>query len=160
MAVGVLLLIGTLTAAAVYGTDIDATVTPQNITLTVLDTSISYGSVALSSWKSTLETSDSPDIVNSGNVTENFLIKGYNTTGTGQAWTLDISTSTIDHYIDEFSITGAFPGTALTTANQTAASSVIANATSTLDLRISTPGATTDYNLKNIKVTVTAEASS
>ncbi|KKT22885.1 hypothetical protein A2108_02815 [Candidatus Wolfebacteria bacterium GWA1_42_9] len=154
----VLLLVGMLVTVSVYSTDIDATVTPQNISLSVLDTSIAYGSVALGAQKSTLDTGDNPDVVNTGNVAENFLVKGWDTTGTGQLWILDSSTSTQDHYINEWSVTGAFPGTALTVSNVTATSGVPVNSTSTLDLRIGTPGSSTDYNLKNIKVTVTAEA--
>lgn len=149
----------TMTASALTTGDVNATVTAINVSVTVTSGSVAYGFVALSGEKSTLQVSGSQSVVNGGNVNEDFTIKGFNTTGTGQAWTLDTSTSTLDHYRHEFTASATFPGTALTTSPQVLSSTVAPNATTTLDLKIYTPGTTTDYNEKTAKVTITASAS-
>jgi len=148
------LVVGPLAYAANTAT-VTATVTVQNISLTVSDGSITYGTIAQNSSKSTCDLSDTQTVTNNGNVAETFNIKGQNSAN----WTL-AATAGSDQYVHKFA-TSSCPwtsGTALTTSYQTMATNVAVNATTTLNLQITTPNPSTVYTQQSVDVTVEAVA--
>jgi hypothetical protein len=141
---------------------VTATVTAQNISVTVTDGSITYGTLSLNASKSTLSggVNDQQTATNNGNVAEDFSIKGQNSGD----WTLDTTNSTQDHYIHEFCTaacgTEASPTnfTKLTTDYQTLGTNVTTSGTKTFDLRVTTPQTSTVYTSQSVDVTVLAVA--
>jgi hypothetical protein len=144
--------------SATTGT-VTATVTAQNISLTVTDGSVAYGTLAASASADTCTShlSDLQTVTNNGNVAEDFNIKGINTTD----WTL-AGTAGSNAYVHKFAnatCTTSFPaGTALTTTDQTLATNIAAAGTSPLNLQITTPSSSTVFTVQNPNVTVTAIA--
>lgn len=137
---------------------ITATVTVQNISLSVADGSVAYGTLPANTSKSTCtsELNDAQIITNDGNVAETFNIRGVNTTN----WTL-ASTPGTDQYVHKFlnaSCSTFTGGTALTTSDQTLATNIAANATTTLNLQITTPNPSTVFTEQNPNVILTAIA--
>lgn len=136
-------------AAPVLAADtgsVAATVTAQNISLTVSDGTVSYGIVPLGSSKSTITTdlNDLQTATNNGNVAEDFNIKGSNSAN----WTL-AGTAGADQYVHQFcTATCTTPPTnfnALTTNYQSLGSNIAASGTKTFDLRITTPTSTATF---------------
>src|SRR4051812_19098481 len=78
-----------------------ATVTLQNVSVSVSDGSVSYGTLATNTTKTTLSggLNDQQTATNAGNVAEDFNIKGQNSTD----WTLG-STAASDQYIHKFCV--------------------------------------------------------
>ena len=148
-------------ASAATTSTVAATVTPQNISVTVSDGTVAYGTVDLSSAQDTTASgvNDSQTATNDGTVNEDFNITSTNATG-GTAWTL-AGTIGADQYKHSFctSTCDATPTwTAITTAGNyhALAGTVTPNGTSVFDLKIETPSSTTDYVQKSITVTVQA----
>lgn len=154
------ILLGLLSVASVYAAStgtVTATVTAQNISVSVADGSISYGTVALSSSADTTSNgvNDSQTATNDGNITENFNIKD---AGSTAAWTI-AGTVGADTYKHEFctSTCDTTPSwTALTGNYQTLASSVSTSGTSVFDLKLSTPTSSASYTQQSLTVTVQA----
>jgi len=146
----------TLTFAASTAT-VAATVTVQNISMT-LSTSgtIAWGILPVNTASST-NPAYTQSFTNSGNVPENFLVQGQNSA----SWTL-ATTNGIDTYVESFcatSCTTAPTGyTALTTSNQTLASNIAVSGTSPLDLYIKVPTSSSVFTSQSVDVTVTAVA--
>lgn len=150
--------------AANTGT-VAATVTPQNISVTVSDGSVAYGTLDLSSSKDTTSSgvNDSQTATNDGNVAEDFNITSTDATG-GTTWTL-AATIGANQYKHSFCTTGggspdpcdATPTwSAMTTSYSSLASNIAASGTSKFDLKIDTPSSVSDYVQKSITVTVQA----
>lgn len=148
------LVIGGLALAGDEGS-VTATVTTQNVSVSVTDGTVTYGTVSLSSSKSTVDLSDTQTATNNGNVTEDFNIKGQNSA----AWTLAGSIGA-NQYKHEFSLTGSFPGTALTANYQELTTDIAASGNDTFDLKLSTPSSSASYTEQTVSVTVQAVASS
>jgi hypothetical protein len=152
--------VGMVIGVAVLGATeatITATVTVQNISLSVSDGSIAYGVLPVNTSKSTCDFSpyDTQTVTNDGNVAEDFSIKGQNS----QNWTL-ADTAGTDQYVHKFA-TSSCPwtsGTALTTSYQTMATNIPVNGSVTLNLQITTPTATNYYTQQDVSVTVMAAA--
>jgi hypothetical protein len=164
----VLLSFAKIAMADTTGT-VTATVTAQNISISVTDGSITYGTLALDASKSTLTggVDDQQTATNNGNVAEDFTIKGANSSSGD--WILDSANTTASHYIHKFCVascgTEASPTnfTALTTGDVALGAGNVAPAgTQTFDLRITTPQTTSGngFNQQTIPVTVTASAHS
>jgi len=148
------LVVGPLVQAADTAT-VTATVTVQNISLTVSDGVISYGIIPTNSSKSTCDLNDTQIVTNNGNVAETFNIKGQDSAN----WTLG-TTPGSNIYVHKFA-TSSCPwtsGTALTTSYQTMQTNVAVNATSTLNLQITTPNPSTVFTEQSVNVTVEAVA--
>ena len=141
-----------------------ATVTVQNISLTVADGAVAYGTIAVSTIKDTTSggVDDTQVGTNNGNVTEKFNIKGADTTNC--VWTL-AATAGADQYFHKFCTTGT--GTpdpcdagptwnVLTTAYATLAASVAVDGTQRFDLQIGVPTSSTCYTAATAVVTVLA----
>jgi hypothetical protein len=158
-----LLLIGRAGAASTGV--VAATITPQNISVSVTDGSVAYGTLALSSSQSTIAsgTNDTQVATNDGNVAEDFNIRSTDATG-GTTWTLN-STVGNNQFKHSFCVTGT--GTpdpcdtgatwsAMTTSYAALANNVLAAGTNRFDLKLDTPTASTDYTQKSVTVTVQA----
>lgn len=138
---------------------VTATVTAQNISVTVSDGTVSYGIIGLSSSRSTIsgDLNDQQTAQNNGNVAEDFNIKGQNSAN----WTL-AGTIGSDQYVHSFctATCGTPPTnyTALTTNYQLLANAVATSGTQVFDLQLSTPSATTNYTSQSVDVIVQAVA--
>lgn len=151
------LLVGGNAWAATTGT-VTATVTAQSIALTVADGSVAYGTIAAGASAGT-NPSDLQTVTNTGNVAEDFTIKGSNSAN----WTLDSSNVTSDHYIHRFctATCGSAPTnyTALTTSYAAlGAGNVAASGTQTFDLYLTTPQTSSVTTQQSVDVTVSAAA--
>jgi hypothetical protein len=143
---------------------VTATVTAQQIAITVTDGSVAYGTLALSGSANTTAQSknDTQTATNGGNVAEDFNIKGTDST----AWTLESAVGS-EMYTHEFCIgsggnpdpcdTGGTPvWTKLTTDDQTLVTDVAASGTQKFDLKVTVPSSTAATGAQNVNVTITA----
>jgi hypothetical protein len=153
------LLLITNTALAAETAVVAATVTPQNISVSVSDGSISYGTLGAGTAKSTI-TADLNDLqtaTNNGNVTATLNIRGQNSTN----WTLG-GAAGVDTYVHQFcTATCSSPPTnftALTTSYQTLGTSIASSGTRTFDLRLTTPSSSSVTTQQSVDVTVQAVA--
>lgn len=153
------LLIYSMQVHAASTANVTATVTVQNISVTVSDGSISYGTLGTSSSRSTIaaDLNDLQTATNNGNITINLNIKGQNSA----AWTLG-ATAGADQYVHSFCTTSCTSPptnfTALTTNYQTLGSTIAASGTKTFDLQITTPSSSTVYTAQSVDVVVQAVA--
>ncbi len=141
--------------------NVTATVTAQNISVSVADGSIAFGTLGLSSTQDTTTSgvNDSQTATNDGNITENFNIKAGATanwtpaaTAGANQYTLKSCTATCDT-TPTWTNVGADPSYA------TLATGVIATSgTSVFDLQVGTPTSSTSYTQQTITVTVQAVA--
>lgn len=147
-----------LVQGATTGT-VAATVTAQNVSVTVTSGTVAYGALAANTSKSTIATdlNNTQVASNSGNVPEDFVIAGTNSS----SWTLG-ATAGVNTYVHQFCITSCTTPptnfTALTTSNQTLANIVAAGATQNFDLRITTPTSSSVTIQQSVNVTITATA--
>lgn len=154
--ISVVVLVGLLfTTAVAYTEDvINVTVTAQNISIAVENgESVAYGTLALDSSKSTIDLSVPViSVTNDGNVYEDFDIKSSNSTN----WTLSGVDNGIDTFTHEFSTSTGSTWSYMTTDYATMAANMAPSASSTLDLRITTPTQTENYVQQTISVTILA----
>lgn len=134
---------------------VSATVTVQNISLSVADGSVSYGTLATNSSANTTSPSDEQTITNDGNVTIDVNIRGADTA----AWTL-AGTAGANAYIHRFctATCGTYPTnyTIMTTSYAELATGVAAAGTQALHLGITTPTSSVSYTQQTADVTVQA----
>ena len=150
----ILSLVGMVVGVVAQGADtasVAATVTVQNISVTVTDGTVAYGVMAAGASKDTLSPADLQTATNNGNVTENFNIRG---TDSG-TWTLG-ATAGSNVYVHKFSTNSGAAWTALTLVNQTLATGKAVGGTQTFDLQITTPTVSADYIEHSVNVTVQA----
>lgn len=162
---GALLVGSILPALAATEAGVTATVTVQNISVSVADGNVAYGTLAVNTSKDTTNTgvNDTQTATNDGNVNETFNIKGSDSV----AWTLAAAPST-NQYKHEFCTTGtgvtdpcdATPTyTALTTPGYLQLATPIApSGTKKFDLKITTPTSSSSFAEQNVNVTVQATA--
>lgn len=145
--------------AAQTGT-VSATVTTQNISVTVSDGTVAYGTLGSNTSKSTIasDLNDLQTATNNGNINEDLNIRGQNSAN----WTL-AAVAGSDQYVHRFCTAscGTPPTnyTALTTSYQTLATNRAPAATQTFDLQITTPNPSTVFTQQSVDVTVQAVAS-
>jgi len=137
---------------------VTATVTVQEISLTVSDGTVAYGILALSATNNTSTLTQTQIVENTGNVTIDVNIKGQDTV----SWTL-ASTIGADQYIHQFCLAtcGTYPTnyTPMTTGYTLAINDLTtASPTQNLDLGISTPSTSTDFTQQSVDVMVQAVA--
>ncbi len=142
--------------------DVSATVTVQNVAITVSDGSIAYGTLAASGTQDTVTLTDTQTATNAGNVQEDFNIKGFDSTGC--VWTL-AETQDSEQYFHKFcndtdNDCAAPPTdyTALTTDYATLGSDVATSGTVDFQLQIGVPSSTTCDDEATVTVTVQAIA--
>lgn len=142
-----------------------ATVTPQNISVSVTNGTVAYGTLDVSTSKDTTSggVNNTQVATNDGNVAEDFNISSSNATG-GTAWTL-AGTIGADQYKHSFCTAGGGSPdpcdgtptwTAMSTSYGALSSNVAASGTQRFDLKIDTPSSVSDYVQKSITVTVQA----
>ncbi len=136
---------------------VDATVTFQNVSLSVADGVVAYGTLGASSTSGTVALSDTQTVTNTGNVNEDFTIRGTNSLG----WTL-AGTAGANAYVHRFctATCGTPPTnyTALTTSPATLATNAAPAATPTFDLHITAPTSSTSFTQQEVDVVVQASA--
>lgn len=161
-----LILTSLLTSALVFAplsyaasTDsVTATVTAQNISVSVADGTVSYGTLSTSANQDTTSgnLNDSQTATNDGNIAEDFNIQGQDSAN----WTL-AGAAGADQYTHDW-CTSDCDGTptwnALTTSYQQLANSVAASGNQAFDVRIGTPTSSTNYTQQSVDVTVQAVA--
>lgn len=135
-----------------------ATVTLQNVSVTVSNGTIAYGTLSVGTSKSTIATdlNNTQVITNNGNVAEDINIKGQNSAN----WTLAASPAA-DTYTQKFctaSCTVFTNYTALTTNYQTLATDVGATGTKNLDLQLLTPTSSSVFTSQSVDVSIQAVA--
>ncbi len=154
------LLMGPMAWAA--DTDVvDATVMIQNISVSVSDGDVSYGTMAVSTFKSTIATdlNEMQTATNDGNVTEDLNIKGQDTA----AWTLE-SAVDANKYVHQFcndtDADCSAPPTGFTAMTEsgytTLDEDVVALGTVDFQLRLGTPSSSISYTEQEVDVTVQA----
>lgn len=135
---------------------VSATVTVQNISVTVSSGTVSWGTLGSNTASST-NPAYTQVVTNAGNVAEDFTVKGQNSAN----WTL-AGTAGSDQYVEKFcntSCSSAPTGyTALTTSNQSLATNIAASGTANLDLYLLTPNPSTVFTSQSVDVTITAAA--
>ncbi|MCU0652974.1 MAG: hypothetical protein MUD10_01830 [Candidatus Pacebacteria bacterium] len=145
-------------AEAADTASVTATVTLQNISLTVTSGTVAYGIIAAGQSAGTNSTSQTQTVTNNGNVSEDFNIKGINSTN----WTLGATagTDTYSHKFCSTSCANAPTGyTALTTSDQTLSAGIAPSGTKSLDLYLTVPTSSSYFTEQSVNVTVTAIAS-
>ena len=143
--------------------DVTATVTVKNIAITVSDGSIAYGSVAAGGTKSTLsgEANDMQTVTNSGNVEEDFNIKGFNVSS-GCSWTLAATQGSEQYFhkfcndTDQDCSTPPTSYTALTTNYQSLDTNIVTSDSVDFQLQIGVPSSTACTSEATVTVTVQA----
>lgn len=147
-------------AQASSSATVTSTVTIQSVSVTVASGTVSYGTLATNTSKSTIasDLNDTQTVTNNGNVAEDFAIQGQNSAD----WTLGTSpgSNTYEQQFCTSSCTSPPTNfTALTTSNQSLASNVAATSgTASLDLRITTPTSSTSTTSESVDVTLLATA--
>jgi hypothetical protein len=151
---------------------VTATVMAQQVAITVTDGSVAYGTVVMSGTKDTTSSgttgvNDTQTATNTGNVAEDFVIKGLSSA----AWTLSATAIGAETYMHEFCIgsggnpdpcdTGGTPvWTKMALTNVSLVTNVAASGIQKFDLRVDVPSSTTVSVSQSVNVTVTATASS
>ena len=145
-------------AMAATTANVTATVTIQNIAVSVSDGTVAYGTVSAGgvAVDTTGVANETQTATNDSNVTATLNIPGANSSPDG--WVL-ASTASANQYIHDFCVTdcdGTPTWTPLTTSYQTLAASVAASGTQDFDLRFTPPSSTTYFDEQSLTVTVQA----
>jgi len=155
----ILSLFGSLIGMTIWGaatSTVSCTVTAKNISLSVTDGSVAYSTLDLNSTTTTIVLVDTQVVSNDGNVTEDINVKSSDAAG-GTSWNLAAAAGS-DEYLHRFSTTtgSTWVSFAVDHAYSTLETGIAVSATTSLDLYIHTPTASTDYTEKTI--TITAQA--
>jgi len=130
------------------------------VSVVVTPSTIAYGTLALEMSQDTVTLGQQLTVTNNGDLIVDFSIKSSDATRDGgTTWELVTGTPGHNEFKHEFSTTGSFPGTTLTTSYQSLATGKAPGATQTFDLQITMPSSTTDYLEHTITITILAVAS-
>lgn len=161
-AIVVCLVAGFFVSLHLFAADTDsvtATVTAQNISVTVSDGAVAYGTIAVSTSRDTTTAgvNDSQTATNDGNITEDFNIMGTDSA----AWELaDVAGS--EAYTHGFCTTNCDVSPTWTQFNETSytqlANSISSSADQVFDLRLQTPTSTATFTQQSVDLTVQAVA--
>lgn len=156
-------LIFNLSVLAADTASVTATVTVQNISVSVSDGGVAYGTMASNTSKSTLagEANDMQTATNDGNVAEDFNIKGQDS----GSWEL-ADTNGSDQYVHQFCNDTdndcSSPPTSYTAMSEggytTLDTGIATSGAVDFQLRITTPNPSTVYTQQSVDVTVQAVA--
>lgn len=153
VAIFTLAVFGGYTARAASTATVSATVTANNLAVSVSDGTIAFGSVALNTATTTAGNSDTQTVTNDGS-TAQMNVKSSNATG-GTTWTLGTSVGSDTFKLEVSTTTGSSYMTLQATDTYlTASSSMTSLLSDTLDFRFTTPTASTDFVQKSITITV------
>jgi len=164
-AIGAGALIALMAVSVSAGDTVTATVTPEQIAVSVDVANFDYGilSVSASDGSRTTALSGTITATNDGNVNENFNIKGTSTAN----WTLNsspASTGTVaaDQFVHRFDADATFTdGTAnaLSTTNQALGAAIVPSNTQQFELQMNMPTSSAVTTQQSTTVTVVATAS-
>ena len=132
--------------------NVNATVTAQQVAMSVTESLVEYGVLSVGD----VDKVPNPAFFaanNDGNVPVDFVIRGFDTA----AWTLEATVGT-DEYVHRFATDGGTSFTELTLSSQTL-SSVAVNGTQTVHLNLDMPDATAASASQDADVKVLATAS-
>lgn len=149
-----------LAAIGATSVGVTATVTPQNISVTVTDGAVSYGTLDLNTSRDTVAGADTQTATNNGNVNELFYISSSDAISStaGINWNLEATTGE-NQYVHQFSTNSGVSYTNFPANNSNALiASVGPSLSQPFDLKTTTPTSTTGYEQRNITVTVLATA--
>lgn len=167
LSVLIVVVFGFLVVVGVKAADnaaVTATVTAQNIAMTLSQSTFAYGTMSSNTTSTTVPLWSGAGIVatNTGNVNEDFDINSANTTG----WTLATATSTADIYAHRFCndtdntcTTPWTSYTAMTTSPGALDTAIAPAGTVAFQLQMHTPNPSTVFTEQSSSVTVTASAS-
>ncbi|MDD4382461.1 MAG: hypothetical protein PHE21_03945 [Candidatus Dojkabacteria bacterium] len=147
-------------APFVYADDegaVNATVTVTNVSLTVSDGGITYGTLAVSSTKDTTSTGldDSQVVTNNGNVAIDVAVKGVDVSPWSLAGTAGSEAYTHKTCVADCDSSPSW--TAMTTSyGSDILSDVAVDATPNVDFQIGTPTSTASFTEKNVNVSLLA----
>jgi len=146
-----------ITNAATTGS-VAATVSAQNLSLSVADGTVTYGAIGVGSSKSTVlsELNDSQDAVNIGNTNSTFNIVGQ----TSPNWGIGPSAGN-EIYAHKFCKTNCDSSptwTAMSTNYATLTTNIAVGGTQNFDLIIFPPTVTANYTSQSVNVTVQVTA--
>lgn len=147
-----------LTSAA-NSAAVNATVTAQNVSLSVIDGVVSYGTLGTGSSQNTTYATgigDSQAAINNGNTSEDITLRGMNSTSIGTGWTL-AATAGSEQYSHKYCKTNCETSPswiALTTNNALVFQNVSAGSTNSFNLQLGTPTSTTSFSEQAVNVTV------
>lgn len=171
----VVVLVGVMVVGGIVQSATDATVTAtvtvQNVQMTLSQSSFAYGSISSNTASSTVGLFAGAGIIatNTGNVASDFDIYGANT-GTGKAgngWDL-LGTAGTDEYVHKFCNdtdndctlpAGQANYSALTTSPAVLKNTVAGSGTVAFQLQITTPNPSTKFTEQSVPVTVQISAS-
>lgn len=140
---------------------VTATVTVQNISVTVTDGGILYGTLGQNSTKNTCDLTDTQTATNNGNITENFNIKAIADVSTPD-WTIGATAGSniYTHKVSKATCPTFTATITLTTGYQGLATGITQSGNQTFDLEINTPNPSTVYTQQSVDVTVQAVSGS
>jgi|GEM_PF-817452 len=154
-----LIVVASLSLAA--ESSITATVKVQQIALSISDGSIDYGTLDLSGTADTTSggVNDTQTVTNSGNVNEDFDVKGTNVSGSC-SWTLASSQGSDQYYhkICTSNCDSSPTWTALTTTYTEYATNVAPSGTADFDFKVGVPSSTSCSSQVNVNIWVQASA--
>ena len=170
----ILAVVGVAVGVGVEGADVDVTVTPQIVSVTVANGSVDYGVVAANSWNDTIDGTASGQqvITSASNVSTDIALRSSDAAKAGSSGVTDwdlVAAAAPDDFVHSYEINTAGASSASWTAFpfdgtfdniKTASLVTLSNNgnTATLDLRIDMPTTISDTTDHSIDVTVVATA--
>jgi len=167
-------LVGMVVGIGIDAADVDVTVTPQIVSVTVEDGSVDYGILVAGGTNNTFDgaaTADTQTITSTSNVSTDILLRSSDAAKSGAAGVTDwalAGTAGTDIFVHSYEIDASgsatwavFPsdGTFANTNTGTVVTLANNNDTATLDLKIDMPTIINDTTAHSIDVTVVATAS-
>ena len=140
-------------AGAASTATVSATITANNLAVSVADGSIAFGSVALNTATTTAGNSDTQTVTNDGSDAV-LNVKSGNATG-GTTWTLGTSAGSDIFKLEVSTTTGSTYMTLQATDTYLTASSTFASLEGQdIDFRFTTPTVSTDFVQKSLTITL------
>lgn len=149
-------LLAPIVDAATEGS-VTATVTVTNVSLTVGDGAVTYGSLSTNATWSTVsgELNDSQTVTNNGNIAIDVAVKGYDSanwtlggTAGSETYTHKTCTTTCDTTPTWTAMTTSYGADILT--------GIATSGTADVDFQVGTPTTTTNYTQQSVNVTILA----
>ncbi len=140
---------------------VSATVTVQNISVSVSDGSVAFGTLSTSATKDTTTNgvNDSQTATNDGNITVDFEIKAADTTDWALGSTAGSETYTMKSCTSNCDTSPTWTSVGISPSYVDLVTGVTASGNQTFDLQVGTPTSTSKYTEQTITVTVLASIS-
>lgn len=153
-----LLIIFVTVARAASTGAVTATVTAKNVSLTVTDGSVAFGTIGVGATANTTSTgvNDSQTATNNGNVEEDFNIRAADSTNWTLAATAGSEQYTMKSCVTNCDTTPTWTGVGISPSYVSLSTNVATSGTTVFDLLVGAPTSTTSYGQQTITVTVQA----